>query len=51
MDAHSYRRVPDARSLLRMGGAMVDLYCASFHQVPKRIVLDIQSTGELAQTR
>ena len=27
-----------------MGRAMVDLYCASFHQVPKRIVLDIDDT-------
>ena len=25
-------------------GAMVDLYCASFRQVPKRIVLDIDDT-------
>jgi Transposase DDE domain group 1 len=32
--------VPDARMLLRMGQAMVGLYCASFRQVPKRIVLD-----------
>jgi hypothetical protein len=32
------------RSLLRMGRAMVDLYCASFRQVPKRIVLDIDDT-------
>jgi hypothetical protein len=36
--------LPDARTLLRMGGAMIDLYCASFHQVPKRIVLDIDDT-------
>jgi hypothetical protein len=36
--------LPDVRSLLRMGRAMVDLYCASFHQVPKRIVLDIDDT-------
>src|SRR5215210_6113382 len=35
---------PDVRSLLRMGRAMVDLYCASFRQVPKRIVLDIDDT-------
>lgn len=35
---------PDARSLLRMGRAMVDLYCASFRQVPKRIVLDVDDT-------
>ena len=36
--------LPDARALLRMGGAMVDLYCESFRQVPKRIVLDIDDT-------
>jgi hypothetical protein len=27
--------------LYRMGQAMIDLYCASYRQVPKRIVLDI----------
>src|SRR6202140_2596214 len=36
--------LPDARALLRVGRAMVDLYCASFNQVPKRIVLDIDDT-------
>jgi hypothetical protein len=36
--------LPDARALLRMGRAMVDLYCESFHKVPKRIVLDIDHT-------
>jgi hypothetical protein len=36
--------LPDARALLRMGGAMVDLYCESFRQVPKRIVVDIDDT-------
>lgn len=34
----------DARSLLRMGRAMVDLYCGAFRQVPGRIVLDIDDT-------
>ncbi len=34
----------DVRALLRMGAAMVELYCASFKQVPKRIVLDIDDT-------
>jgi len=33
--------LPDARALLRMGRAMVDHYCQSFRQVPRRIVLDI----------
>ena len=36
--------LPDARALLRMGRAMVDLYCGSFHEVPKRITLDIDDT-------
>jgi hypothetical protein len=31
-------------ALLRMGRVMVELYCASFCQVPKRIVLDIDDT-------
>jgi hypothetical protein len=36
--------LPDTRALLRMGQAMVDLYCASFRKVPKRIVLDVDDT-------
>jgi hypothetical protein len=36
--------LPDARALLRVGRAMVDLYCDSFRQVPKRITLDIDDT-------
>jgi len=36
--------LPDTRALLRMGQAMVDLYCASFRQVPRRIVLDVDDT-------
>jgi Transposase DDE domain group 1 len=36
--------LPDTRTLLRMGRAMVDLYCESFAQVPKRIILDIDDT-------
>jgi hypothetical protein len=36
--------LPDPRALLRMAGALVDLYCESFQQVPKRIVLDIDDT-------
>jgi len=36
--------LPDARALLRMGRAMVDLYCASFRKVPKRITLDIDDS-------
>src|SRR5664279_4920774 len=36
--------LPDARALLRMGRAMVDLYYESFTSVPKRITLDIDDT-------
>ncbi len=36
--------LPDKRALLCMGRAMVDLYCASFRQVPRRIVLDVDDT-------
>jgi hypothetical protein len=36
--------LPDARALLRMGRAMVDLYCESFRQIPRRITLDINDT-------
>jgi hypothetical protein len=40
--------LPDTRTLLRMGRALVDLYCGSFQQVPKRIVLDIDDTFDAA---
>jgi len=36
--------LPDPRALLRMGRAMVELYCGSFRQVPRRIVLGIDDT-------
>jgi hypothetical protein len=36
--------LPDARALLRMGHALIDLYCESFHKVPDRIILDIDDT-------
>ena len=36
--------LPNVRALLRMGRAMVDLYCESFGKVPKRITLDIDET-------
>ena len=38
--------LPDLRALLRMGRAMIGLYCASFRQIPRRIVLDIDDTFE-----
>lgn len=36
--------LPDARALLRMGRAMIDHYCHSFRQAPRRITLDIDDT-------
>jgi len=36
--------LPDVRALLRMARAMVGLYRASFRQVPRRIVLDVDDT-------
>src|SRR5260370_24388162 len=41
--------LPDVRALLRMGRAMVDLYCASFAKVPKRITLDFDDTFNAVQ--
>jgi len=39
-----FENLPDARALLRIGRAMVDHYCHSFRQVPRRIVLDVDDT-------
>jgi hypothetical protein len=36
--------LPDARALLRLGRALIDQYCGSFRQVPRRIVLDVDDT-------
>lgn len=36
--------LPDVRALLRLGQALIEQYCASFRQVPKRIVLDVDDT-------
>jgi hypothetical protein len=40
--------LPDRRMLLKMGRAMVGLYCAAFAQVPRRITLDIDDTFDAA---
>jgi hypothetical protein len=40
--------LPGPRALLRMGRAMVGLYCTSFRQVPRRIVLDVDDTFDAA---
>ena len=36
--------LPDRRALLRLAQAFVEQYCASFRQVPRRIVLDADDT-------
>ena len=36
--------LPDKRTLLRLARALVELYCVSFRQVPRRITLDIDDT-------
>src|SRR6266567_3653749 len=36
--------LPDVRALLHLGRALIEQYCASLRQVPKRIVLDIDDT-------
>jgi Transposase DDE domain group 1 len=40
--------LPDKRTLLRMGYAMVDFYCDSFRHAPRRIVLDVDDTFDAA---
>ena len=40
--------LPDKRTLLRMGYGMIDFYCDSFRQVPRRIVLDIDDHFDAA---
>jgi hypothetical protein len=40
--------LPDKRTLLRIGYAMIDFYCASFRHVPHRIVLDVDDTFDAA---
>jgi hypothetical protein len=40
--------LPDKRTLLRMGYGMIDFYCASFRQVPRRIILDIDDHFDAA---
>src|SRR6478736_5828220 len=39
--------LPGATSLKRMMAAMVDLFCDSFDQIPRRILLDIDDTEDL----
>jgi Transposase DDE domain group 1 len=46
--ASRLENLPDRRMLLKMGRAMVGLYCAAFAQVPRRITLDIDDTFDAA---
>src|SRR5207253_6811916 len=43
--------LPDVRALLRLGRALIEQYCSSFRQVPKRIVLDIDDTFDRVRVR
>jgi DDE family transposase len=43
--------LPTATALKRMMAAMVELFCDSFEQVPRRIVLDIDDTEDRAHGR
>src|SRR5437899_1247699 len=36
--------LPDRRALLRLGRALIEQYCTSFREMPKRIVLDVDDT-------
>ena len=38
--------LPGRTALMRMMDAMVELFCASFKAVPRRLVLDIDDTGD-----
>ena len=38
---------PEKRTLIRLARALADLYCTSFRQVPKRIVLDVDDTFDV----
>jgi hypothetical protein len=40
--------LPDKRGLLRLAAALIDQYCGSFGQVPRRIVLDIDDAPAFA---
>ena len=42
--SRGWQNLPDIRALLRLGRALIEQYCGSFRQVPKRIVLDIDDT-------
>ena len=42
--SRAWRTCPMFAPCVRMGRALIELYCGSFRQVPKRIVLDIDDT-------
>ena len=41
-----WENAPDQRTLIRMAGAMVDLWCKSHHRPPNAITLDIDDTAD-----
>ena len=41
-----FENLPGATALKRMMAAMVEVFCDSFEQVPRRIVLDIDDTED-----
>jgi hypothetical protein len=41
-----WENAPDLRTLIRMAGAMVDLWCKSYRHPPRSITLDIDDTAD-----
>jgi len=41
-----WENAPDLRTLIRMAGAMVDLWCQSYRRAPRSITLDIDDTAD-----
>ena len=41
-----WENAPDLRTLIRMAGAMVDLWCQSYRRPPQSITLDIDDTAD-----
>ncbi len=42
-----WENAPDLRTLLRLGYAMIDLWCRSYRRLPKSITLDIDDTVDV----
>ena len=41
-----WENAPDLRTLIRMAGAMVDLWCKSYRRPPRSITLDVDDTAD-----